>query len=885
MSENEGETHLGIVKFYNPRKGYGFVTRAEGHDVFFHLTHFRTLATPAPGNVVRFRIGQNREGLTAEDIAIVPSEELECYGGTITVLETDGGMVTTPDNFEVQFLRSDFIPHTKADSLRLGDEVEMHFLFEEPPGTWQAKVVRPPDFHPEDVAPRAERRDGDEEEENRRLLGILYKTDLDEEASHAAQLLCERNMRATLSALVSRVLDRRLAPETRRSLVALIPQIYFDDQCQGYLESMAQALAAALNEEEQESSPSSAIALRLLFDDEQFPLRWSQYLLPFGLSLLRDLSAVPSCHTLLQDAEVSEAAERWLTRVCRHVEQKRSGHGYVMTTALSTFDEVWQRDALRAPLERVLSRLLVAVDGEGLANQIYHLRDKLSPEFMPVFLPKLSHHPDLPAALRSPVQSEVFSQWIETLLRSSGDHLSTEMLATVLPLIEEVRAHLVDDAAINRLLRPVTESLTPEEVVRLLTSEDLPERAIWATLRHLDHRGELNELLADPEVRGLVTDWLRRTSQQPQPEPPREQEVNTALRLIDSLRGSRELQGELNEIGHSLFASLHDRVAKADSREMVRLLEEFDCGSLPGLSGALAKRLRDFGPDDPARRRLTDYFVTLGPPVDQAALALARWSDEADEAPRFNEAVCALEACRESEADEASAMAEVLAEVLASAEVGWHDGFVIELADTVAGQAARLEGFAILLPKRLFCEPADFGLNRFVRLIHRRGMALGVVGAPVPESGYVCGRLAGPLAIDERNAMVGELVDCDGQRCYFEVAQMRSGQEQALQEGDLMRFTRIDAAGEQSCRYVAFNVHRSFSEAERPLLWQTFVEASDEAVALAAGRKALELSGESPDDAVQAAWQQASSTRRNALLESEPEGSWRAWLEGAVGSA
>jgi len=90
------------------------------------------------------------------------------------------------------------------------------------------------------------------------------------------------------------------------------------------------------------------------------------------------------------------------------------------------------------------------------------------------------------------------------------------------------------------MLRPVTESLTPDEVLRLLTSEDLPERAIWATLRHLDRRGELNDLLADPEVRGLVTDWLRRTSQERTP-PPRCRRSHR-LRLSVSLRASAELQ-------------------------------------------------------------------------------------------------------------------------------------------------------------------------------------------------------------------------------------------------------------------------------------------------------------------------------------------------------
>jgi len=334
-----------------------------------------------------------------------------------------------------------------------------------------------------------------------------------------------------------------------------------------------------------------------------------------------------------------------------------------------------------------------------------------------------------------------------------------------------------------------------------------------------------------------------------------------------------------------LFASLHDRVARADSRELIRLLDEFDGGSLPHLTADLARRLRDPDLDEPARRRLADYFESAGPPLEQAALAILRWSPEAAEVPRLNDVVCALELCRESASHEASAMATVLEELLASGEIGWHDGFVTELTDSLAGPAARLEGFAILLPKRLFCEPADFGLNRFVRLIHRRGMALGVVGAPVPETGYVCGRLAGPLLIDERNAMIGELIDCDGARCYFEVAQMRSGQDQALQEGDLMRFTRVDAAGEQAARFVAFNVHRSFSEADLPLLWSTFAGASDEGVALAAGRAALRLSGDAPDAAARAAWLETAKGRREALLACEPECSGRSWLEGAVGSA
>ncbi|MCC7492533.1 MAG: cold shock domain-containing protein [Fimbriimonadaceae bacterium] len=863
--ETGGETlQLGVVKFYNPRKGYGFVSRATGNDVFFHLTHFRTPTAPAPGNVVRFLLGQNREGLTAEEIQVVGADELECFEGTITELDTDGGRITTPDNFTVTFLRGDYIPHTRADNLRVGDEVEMHFLEELPDGGFRAKVVRDPDYQPEAVAPRPERREVDEEEENRRLLGILYKTDLDDEATTAAATLVERNMRATLSALVSRIFDRRLSRSTRAGLVALVPQVYFDEECQAYLGAMAQHLAAAVAEEEGEGSPAASAALGWLFDDQHFPVRWSQYLLPFGLTLLRNLSSVPTCHGLLEEPAQLEAAEVWLARVCRHVEQRRSGHGYVLTTALTTFDEIWQRDALQPALQRVLARLLVSLDAEGLANQIYHLRDKVSAAFLPVLLPLVSQHPDLSQALRAPTQSEIFSQWIEQLLRGEGDTLSTATLATVLPLVEEVRANLADDATISRLLRPVTESLTPDGVVKLLTTEDLPERAVWACLRHLDHRGELAALLANPDIRDRVTAWLRRTSERPAPNLPREQEVNTALKLLDSLRGSDDLRGELTGIGQTLFAGIHERVARADAAELLHLLDQFDFGSLPGLLVPLAQRLVDAELDETARRRVLAWFGESGEPFAGTAAALVAWWREPGQVQRISELVSGLEACAALDNPDLAAFVDWLRGALQGAEVGWQDGFVAGLETLPSGApAARLEGFPILLPQRLFADPADFAPNRFVRLLHRRGMALGVVAAPVPESDALLGRLSGPLAIDERNAIVGTLVDLHGEPCYFEVAQMKAGQGLTLTEGMLLRFSRVAAAGEQPCRYVAFHVTSRLEPADLPLLWQTAASGRDEAVALSAGCRAVELADGA---ALAVGWEQLPAARRSAVL-------------------
>ncbi len=876
MSDESGVAQLGIIKFYNPRKGYGFVSRQEGNDVFFHLSHFRTPTSPVPGDVVRFQLGQNREGLTAEDIVVVASEDVECYGGSITHLEVEGGVVTTPDNFAISFRREDYIPHARAESLRVGDEVEFHFPVQDEAGQWHAKVVRAPDFRPEHAA-RVERREVDDEEENRRLLGILYKTDLDEEALHAGHLLAERNMRATLSALVSRIFDRRLERETRAELVALLPAIYFDDECQSYLEQMAVLLNRALEEEDAERSPAACDALRLLLDEDAFPMRWWQYLLPFGLTLLRNVSTVPSCHALLDDDEVCANAERWLMRVCRHVEQRRSGYGYVMTTALTCFDELWQREALRGPLQRVMARLLVATDADGLANQIYHLRDKLSPAFLPVLLPLLSQHPDLSLTLQSPSHSEIFSQWVETLVRGAGGELSTELLATVLPLVEEVRTHLTDEEAMNRLMRPVTESLTPDEVVRMLTAEDLPQRAVWACLRHLDRRGDLQALLADPSIRDLVTGWLRRTTERPATELPRGPEVNTALRLIDQLRGSAELTGELSGIGRTLFHGIHDRLAQAGSDDLLRLLDQLDIGGLPGLTQVLARRLTDDALSDVAHQRLVAYFAELDPLAADAGRAVLAWTSQRQEVAALDAVVAARERCEASENGEVSAFAQVVDELLEAEQVSWHDAFIVGLEELpIGGAAARLQEFAILVPQRLFVDPSDFAPNRYVRLFCRRGLVLGVVPAPVVTSDWVCGQLAGPLFVDERNAMVGLLLDSSGERCYFEMAQMAAGQERPLREGDLLRFTRLPAAAEAPFRYVAFNVHAEFGPADAGLLADCLANASAIGLAVTAGRRLLECD----ESAWRAAWAALPADRRTAVAEVLDETERAQWLAG-----
>ncbi|RMF58065.1 MAG: cold-shock protein [Calditrichaeota bacterium] len=57
----------GTVKWFNSSKGYGFITREEGEDVFVHYKSiegdgFKSLEE---GDQVRFEIGQGPKGLQA----------------------------------------------------------------------------------------------------------------------------------------------------------------------------------------------------------------------------------------------------------------------------------------------------------------------------------------------------------------------------------------------------------------------------------------------------------------------------------------------------------------------------------------------------------------------------------------------------------------------------------------------------------------------------------------------------------------------------------------------------------------------------------------------------------------------------------------------------
>jgi CspA family cold shock protein len=67
------ERVTGTVKWFNGAKGYGFLERDEGEDVFVHYSAIRGegYRNLEEGQRVEFTIEQGRRGLQAADVAII----------------------------------------------------------------------------------------------------------------------------------------------------------------------------------------------------------------------------------------------------------------------------------------------------------------------------------------------------------------------------------------------------------------------------------------------------------------------------------------------------------------------------------------------------------------------------------------------------------------------------------------------------------------------------------------------------------------------------------------------------------------------------------------------------------------------------------------------
>jgi len=88
----------GKVKWFNTRKGYGFISTADGTDIFVHYSNisgdgYRTLAE---GDSVSFDIVEGEKGLRAENVVQQPAAESKEAGESKTAVESKSATESKP---------------------------------------------------------------------------------------------------------------------------------------------------------------------------------------------------------------------------------------------------------------------------------------------------------------------------------------------------------------------------------------------------------------------------------------------------------------------------------------------------------------------------------------------------------------------------------------------------------------------------------------------------------------------------------------------------------------------------------------------------------------------------------------------------------------------
>lgn len=67
------ERETGVVKWFNVDKGYGFIARDQGSDIFVHYSEIRGggFRSLEEGQRVEFTVGEGRKGPAAQDVVVV----------------------------------------------------------------------------------------------------------------------------------------------------------------------------------------------------------------------------------------------------------------------------------------------------------------------------------------------------------------------------------------------------------------------------------------------------------------------------------------------------------------------------------------------------------------------------------------------------------------------------------------------------------------------------------------------------------------------------------------------------------------------------------------------------------------------------------------------
>ncbi len=61
----------GLVKWYSSSRRYGFISRADGPDLFAHRTRFEGVSRLQPGDLVEFSVEETDRGAAAVDLRLL----------------------------------------------------------------------------------------------------------------------------------------------------------------------------------------------------------------------------------------------------------------------------------------------------------------------------------------------------------------------------------------------------------------------------------------------------------------------------------------------------------------------------------------------------------------------------------------------------------------------------------------------------------------------------------------------------------------------------------------------------------------------------------------------------------------------------------------------